>query len=323
MFNYVLRRLLYAIPVLLVGSMILFGAVRATFDPTAKLRNSRDGAAAVAREKHRLGLDQPLVKQYGTWLKDFVSGNWGESSRTHDSVSSMIQQGLSNTVQLLFWGVLISLIVAVSVGVYSAVRQYSISDYVFTSLSYIGIAMPPFWFGLIAIQLFAVWPYQHFNLSQPPLYFIGLHGEGQSGFNMDYIRHLILPVATLTVQIIASWSRFQRASMLDVLNADYVRTAQAKGVPRRKVIGKHALRNALIPLVTVVALDAGALFGGLIITETIFTIPGMGRLFFDSLQAGDANVLLAWFVVTAMAIVIFNLIADVLYGVLDPRIRLQ
>ena len=132
----------------------------------------------------------------------------------------------------------------------------------------------------------------------------------------------MLPVLTLTVQIIAEWSRFQRASMLDVMSADYIRTARAKGVPRRKVVVKHALRNALIPLVTVMALDIGALFGGLIITEKIFSIPGMGRLFIDALPAGDAPVLVAWTIVTAIFVVLFNLLADVLYGVLDPRIRL-
>ncbi len=132
----------------------------------------------------------------------------------------------------------------------------------------------------------------------------------------------MLPVLTLTVQIIAEWSRFQRASMLDVMSADYIRTARAKGVPRRKVVVRHALRNALIPLVTVMALDIGALFGGLIITEKIFSIPGMGRLFIDALTAGDAPVLVTWTIVTAIFVVLFNLIADVMYGVLDPRIRL-
>jgi peptide/nickel transport system permease protein len=133
---------------------------------------------------------------------------------------------------------------------------------------------------------------------------------------------LALPVLTLTVQIVAGWSRFQRASMLDVMSADYIRTARAKGVPRKRVIIRHGLRNALIPLVTVMALDIGALFGGLIITEKIFSIPGMGRLFFDSLVAGDATVLVAWTIVVALFILLFNLLADIFYGFLDPRIRL-
>jgi peptide/nickel transport system permease protein len=138
---------------------------------------------------------------------------------------------------------------------------------------------------------------------------------------MDYLRHLVLPVLTLTVQIVASWSRYERASMLDALSADYVRTARAKGVKRRDVIFKHAFRNALIPLVTVMALDIGALFGGLVVTEQIFSVPGMGRLFITSLITGDAEVLVVWTVVVAAFVILFNLLADILYGVLDPRIR--
>ena len=144
-----------------------------------------------------------------------------------------------------------------------------------------------------------------------------------SGLNLDYFRHLALPIATLTVQIIASWSRYQRASMLDVMGSDYIRTATAKGLPRRTVVLKHALRNSLIPLVTVMAIDIGALFGGLVVTEQIFGIPGMGRVFLGALENGDTNVMLPWVMVTATFIIGFNLLADVLYGVLDPRIRLS
>ncbi|MEY2467996.1 MAG: peptide/nickel transport system permease protein, partial [Actinomycetota bacterium] len=206
-------------------------------------------------------------------------------------------------------------ILALAIGVYSAVRQYSTLDYLFTGLSYIGVAMPPFWFGLIAIEFFAV--QHHWLLS------LGLHSGDQTGFNLDYLKHLPLPIATLCVQIVASWSRYERASMLDALNADYVRTARAKGLPRRTVVLKHALRNALIPFVTVVALDFGALFGGLIITEQIFSIGGMGRIFFSAIQQGDAYVLEAWMLVAAVIIIFFNLVADLLYGILDPRIRLS
>jgi peptide/nickel transport system permease protein len=247
----------------------------------------------------------------------------GTSWRTHESVSSMIRRASWPTLQLLFWGTLVSLTFAIGIGVYSAVKQYSVGDYAFTGLSYLGIAMPPFWFGLLAIGLLVTFPKTHWNLNEPILYSIGLHSVGQSGFNLDYLRHLALPVATLAVQSIAAWSRFQRASMLDVLHADYVRTARAKGVPRRKVIFKHAFRNAMIPLITVVALDTAFLIGGLLITEQIFAIPGMGRLFLDSLLVGDAPVLLSWFVVVALTVIAFNLVADVLYGVADPRIRVS
>ncbi len=268
-----------------------------------------------------MGLDKPVVVQYGQWLGKFVRGDWGQSERTRQDVFAMIRRALWYTVQLIFWGILLSATVAISVGVYSAIKQYSVLDYTFTGLSFAGLALPPFWFGLIAIEFLAVQPVSWFHLQEPIFGFVGLHGGDASGFNLDYVRHLALPVLTLTVQIIASWSRFQRASMLDVMQSDYIRTARAKGVPRRRVIMKHGLRNALIPLVTVMALDIGALFGGLIVTETIFSIPGMGRLFYDSLLAGDATVLVAWTVVTALFIVAFNLLADVLYGVLDPRVR--
>ena len=235
----------------------------------------------------------------------------------------MIADAFPNTLQLIFWGVLVSAIAAIVLGVYSAVHQYSMADYTFTFAAFVGISMPPFWFALIAIQFVTIDLTGWLHLNEPFLKTIGLHSPGQSGVNLDYFAHLVLPVMTLTVQIIASWSRFQRASMLDVLSSDYIRTARAKGVPRRKVIYRHGLRNGLIPLVTAMAVDIGLLFGGLIITEKIFSINGMGSLFYDALLAGDAPVVVAWMVVIAVFIVAFNLLADVLYGVLDPRIRLS
>jgi peptide/nickel transport system permease protein len=292
----------------------LFVFVRTTFDPTARLAASRDPQVRI-REQHRLGLDDPLVTQYGRWLKGAVRGDFGQSEITRENVTTTIHRAMGNTLQLILIGAAVSCAVALAVGVYSAVRQYSTLDYAFTGLSYIGVAMPPFWFGLIAIQFFAV--QHHWLLS------LGLHSGDSHGFGLDYLKHLPLPIATLCVQIIASWSRYERASMLDSLNADYVRTAKAKGLPQRTVVLKHALRNALIPFVTVVALDFGALFGGLIITEQIFSIGGMGRVFFSAIQQGDAYVLEAWMLVAAVMIIAFNLLADLLYGVLDPRIRLS
>ncbi len=321
MLTYIMRRVLYSIPVILVATFLLFFAVRETFDPCARARSSKD-RTAVQRCREQYHLNDPVPVQYGNWLADAVQGDFGESERTNDDVQKMVQSALWYTVQLIFWGIVVSAILSIALGVYSAVRQYSVGDYVFTGLSYLGLALPPFVFGILAIQLLAVGPTNWFGLDEPWLYFIGLHEGGGKGFNLDYARHLVLPVMTLTVQIIAEWSRFQRAAMLDVMGADYVRTARAKGVPRRKVVTHHALRNALIPLVTVMAIDIGALFGGVIITEEIFSIPGMGRLFIEALNAGDAPVLLAWLLITAVFIVLFNLLADVLYGVLDPRIRL-
>ena len=320
MLAYVLRRILISIPVVLVASFLLFVFVRETFDPTARLRTVRD-PAVLERETERLGLNDPIHIQYGKWLGEFVQGDWGESARTREDVTDMTKRAFWNTLQLIVWGILVSALIAVSIGVYSAIKQYSVPDYVFTGLSYLAIAMPPFWFGLIAINVFVFKSQDWFGLDDPPLAFVGLHSSRQSGYDMDYLKHLVLPVMTLSVQIVGSWSRFQRAAMLDVMSADYIRTARAKGVPRRKVIFKHGLRNALIPLVTVMAVDIGLLFGGLIITETIFSVPGMGRMFIVALLQGDVAVLEAWMVVVAVFVIAFNLLADVLYGILDPRIR--
>ncbi|MDQ1444650.1 MAG: peptide/nickel transport system permease protein, partial [Acidimicrobiaceae bacterium] len=195
-------------------------------------------------------------------------------------------------------------------------------DYTFTGLSFLGLSMPVFWFALMAIQFLIYEPTVLFHLKQPIFLSVGLHSANDHSL-VDYLRHLTLPVLTLSVQLVAGWSRYQRSSMLDVMSSDYIRTAKAKGVTRRKVLLKHGLRNALIPLTTVMAIDIGALFGGLIITEHIFAWPGMGRLFFDALLAGDTNMVLPWLMVTAVFIIGFNLLADVLYGVLDPRIRLS
>lgn len=331
MFIYVLRRVLISIPVVLVASFLLFWFVRETFDPTARLRNVRD-PAVIERESERLGLNDPVPVQYGKWLSEFVQGDWGESARTREPVTQMTTRALWNTVQLIFWGIVLSATVAIFIGVYSAVKQYSVLDYVFTGFSYLAIAMPPFWFGLLAINIFAFkvpewsdsWSVtRSLGWNKRQVDFVGLHSARRSGFNADYIRHLILPVLTLSVQIIGSWSRFQRSAMLDVMSADYIRTARAKGVPRRKVIFRHGLRNALIPLVTVMAIDIGLLFGGLLVTEQIFSISGMGKMFVDALLQGDIAVLEAWMIVVATFVILFNLLADVLYSLLDPRIRLS
>ena len=339
MLTFVARRLLYSIPVILVASVLLFGFNRATTDPLSRFRQSKDPQVLV-RERERLGLQQPLYpvsvkasvpfvelnghSQYGKFITGFVKGDFGESFATRRKVSTVIRDAFGNTLQLIFWGVLISALLAIAIGVYSAIRQYSVLDYTFTGISFVLLSMPPFVFALLAIDLVAFHLTKAFGSSQPLLYSIGLHSRSDQGwFNLDYLRHLILPVATLTVQIVAEWSRYQRSSMLDVMGADYIRTARAKGLPRWKVVGKHALRNALIPLITVMAVDIGALFGGLIITEQIFSIQGMGRVFFGALETGDTAILLPWLMVSAIFIVLFNLLADVLYGVLDPRIRLS
>jgi peptide/nickel transport system permease protein len=311
-----------SIPVLLVASFITFWLIRKAVDPLARYRHQRDSARVLAEQRAKLGLDHSIFQQWWDWLTHFVRGDMGTSSRTGDSVSSMIGHALWPSIQLMFWATLVSVFVAIALGVYSAVKQYSIGDYFFTGLSYVGIAMPDFWFALLAIALLVTGPTVWFHLDQPIFYSIGLHSEGVTGLNLDYFRHLALPVLTLTFTSVAAWSRYLRAETLGVLNADYVRTARAKGVPRRKVITRHAVRNSLIPFTTVTALDTAFLIGGVIIVERIFSIPGMGQAFLTALQSGDAPFLLSWFVIAAVAVILFNLIADVFYVVLDPRIRL-
>ena len=350
MVTFVIRRIALSIPVLLIASVLVFFFVRATTDPLARVAQVNDPNART-RLAVQLGLQeepclpvvttspdgqpveaktpggQPILRcqkvsvatQYARYMGDLARRELPASQLTGRPVATELRKALGATIQLIFWGVLIAALIAIACGVYSAIRQYSVLDYAFTGLTFMALAMPPFWFGLMAIQFGSVYLRTKFDLDDPIFYSIGLDSTGP----LDYARHLALPVTTLCVQIIASWTRFQRSSMLDVMNADYIRTAKAKGLSRSKVVFKHGLRNGLIPLVTVMAIDVGGLFGGLIITEQIFSIPGMGRLFFTSLQNGDVNVLLPWLLLTATFVILFNLLADVLYGALDPRIRVS
>src|SRR5438132_7153914 len=215
--SFVARRVGYSIPVLLVASILVFVFVRQTSDPLASLRASRD-PTLIQRERHRLGLDKPLTTQYVRWAKDFVRGKWGESEVSRRSVGTEIRSKFWNTLQLIVWGMVLSALVAIAIGVYSASRQYSALDYTFTGLSFLGLSMPVFWFGLIAIQLLVFEPRQIFHLAQPIFYSVGLHSAVNHGY-LDYFRHLALPVLTLSVQLVAGWSRYQRSSMVDVVSA--------------------------------------------------------------------------------------------------------
>lgn len=323
MLSYVFRRLLLSIPAFFISTFVVFWAVLSTFDPSEKFRASRD-PTALARFRAKWGLDDPIPVQYFRWLKSVLTGDWGISYATNERVTTSLWRAFGTTMQLIVWGVVISALIAISVGVYSAVRQYSVGDYVFTGISYIALAVPPFVFGLIGMQVLGVMLKEKLGLDRPLFPFVGLKSSPDVSYlSLDYLQHLVLPVLTLVVQIVASWSRFQRSSMLDVLNSDYVRTARAKGVPRRKVVFRHAFRNSLIPLITVMAVDSALLFGGLIITETLFSIGGMGRLFFNALSTGDVYLVMGWLVVSGLFVIVFNLIADLLYSVLDPRIRLS
>lgn len=323
MFRFIIRRIIFSIPVLLIASLIVFFAVRKTVDPTAYLRlNPRVSPQDRLNLIHSLGLDKPLLSQYWTWLTHFLRGDWGKSLLSSRPVAADIREALANSIVLGVVGTVVSLVIGVGIGVYSALRQYSFFDHFSTSAAFVGLSIPNFWFALLLQILFGLYLTKWLHLSDPIFYISGMSSPNIAGFNLlDRIRHLALPVAVLAVQIIAIYSRYMRASMLEVLHSDYLRTARAKGLRERRVIVRHAMRNSLIPITTQLALDVGAIAGGLIITEQIFQWPGMGKFFIDAMNSGDYPQILAWLMVVVASVILFNLVADIMYAVLDPRIR--
>jgi peptide/nickel transport system permease protein len=323
MFRYIVRRVLISVPVLLLASILVFVVIRSSIDPLGACSlNPRQTPAGCARLKHELGLDRSMVVQYTTWFGHFARGDWGRSLLSDRPVFPDIRTALANSLLLGIIATVLSLLIGVAVGVYSALRQYSWFDQVSTGGAFIGLSIPNFWFALLLQIFFGVELTKWLHLHSPVLPIAGLYTPGHAGFDLvDRLRHLVLPILVLGVQIIAVYSRYMRASMLEVLHSDYLRTARAKGIRERRVVVRHAMRNALIPLTTQLALDISAIFGGLIITEQIFEYPGMGRFFINAFGRGDFQQVLPWVMVTVFAIIAFNLIADIMYAVLDPRIR--
>jgi peptide/nickel transport system permease protein len=318
--RFVVRRLLWSIPVVLVASVLVFIAVRSTTDP-GNLRAPGVGADDVQRFRQQLGLDESPVEQYATWFGNFVRGDLGESLKTRQPVWPDLRDAMFNTLQLGLFAFLLYVTIGVTIGAISAIRQYSWFDSAATGLSFVGLSIPPFFFGLLLL-IVLVLKFQDW-FGGTPFFTARMNSPGESGFGLDRLRHLFLPALTVAVQQIAIYSRYMRASMLEVLNSDYLRTARAKGISERRVIIRHAMRNALIPLTTFAAIDVGAIFGGLIVTEQIFEWPGMGLYFLDSFRNGDYTGILPWTMIVVLTVIVFNLIADLLYGVLDPRIRLD
>jgi len=317
--TYAGRRVLVSLPVLVVASVLVFALVRGVGpDPAAKYRDSRD-PHAYQEARADLGLDRPIVVQYGDWLGHFVVGQWGESTDTGRSVSSEIGSALWETLQLAFWAAAVSAAVALLIGTYSGTRTGSAGDHVLTALAFAGLAVPTFWFGLVVIHFLGYELQQLLGTDQPLFYSVPVDTGGGP---VEYFRHLALPVLVVSVQLVAGWSRYLRAAMADTMRTDFVRAARARGVPRRRLVVRHGLRNSLTALVTTMAVDIGALVAGLIVTEKVFSIRGMGTVFLDALGAGDTPVLLTWLMVAGAAVVVCNLVADLLYAVLDPRVRL-
>lgn len=320
MWRYVGRRALASIPVLLLASVLIFLLVREFGADPARVRcgASRD-PSCITRVRDDLGLDRPLPVQYADEMGGFLTGDWGTSLRSDRSVSAAIGDALGETAQLAFWAVLVSVVAAVAIGVTSARHPGSARDYTFTALAFAGIAIPTFWLGLLAIQFFTYEVQQWFNLKEPIFY--SIPNPVGSGVG-DYFRGLALPVLVLSVQLVAGWSRYQRAALTDELHGDHIRTARAKGLTERRVVWKHGLRSSSTSLITVIAIDAGALIGGVVVTERVFSRPGMGTLLLNALRDGDTAVLLPWMLVVGVVVIAFNLLADVLYAALDPRVRL-
>jgi peptide/nickel transport system permease protein len=326
MIAFVIRRILISIPVLIGSTILTFLLVKISGDPLSylKTRTPRVPEQTIKLEEHRLGLDQSLPAQYWHWITNVVlHGNFGQSIHPTDNVRSELFNSLLVTTRLVVAAVIISLILAIVTGVFSAVKQYSITDYTTTFFGFLFLSMPVFWFAILLKQA-GIWFNE--NVSQGTFYTIGeksvfLTDDSAWSHFKDILGHMILPVIVLSLAGYAGWTRFTRASMLEVLNSDYVRLARSKGLKPRQVLVRHALRTALIPLTTVTALDIAALLSGAIITETVFQWHGMGYLFLTAVRNIDFNVMLAWLLVTATIVILFNLLADILYGVLDPRIR--
>jgi peptide/nickel transport system permease protein len=284
-------------------------------------RNPNVTPEQLAALRVRLGLDQPLPIQYVKWLKAFVlEGDWGYSIKFRRPVAEMIWERVPATLLLFGVGFLVMLIFAIPIGVYSAIKPYSFFDNLITTFSFAGQSVPVYWLGLVLIVIF------YLNVQSPfgegPLFPAGgMYTIGKEGNLLDLLWHLVLPIAAMSFSWIAWYSRFLRSSMRDTLNEDYIRTARAKGLSIRAVHFRHALRNALLPLVTLIALDLPAVFGGAVFIETIFAWPGMGRLFWDAAKGRDYPILLAVMMIYAALTLLFNLIADIVYGFLDPRIR--
>jgi peptide/nickel transport system permease protein len=323
---FTIRRVLISIPVLFASSILVFIIGKLDGDPLddLKTRHPPVPQQTILNEEHRLWLDRSWPEQYWLWLKGLVlHGDFGPGVHSADNIGSELGAHMWVTVRLIVASVLIALLLAVITGVISAVRQYSTFDYTATFFGFLFFSMPIFWFAVL-LKSAGIWFNE--NVNSDTFFTIGdksVFLDNNSAFSQaqDILGHLILPTIALGLGIYAGWTRFTRASMLEVLNSDYVRLARAKGISSRRVLVKHALRNALIPLTTVTALDIAALLGGAIITETVFQWNGMGALFRDALTDRDVHLLMGWLMITASIVIIFNLIADLLYGVLDPRIR--
>lgn len=320
MLKYTLKRILQAIPLLIIISILTYLIINlAPGDPTAFFINpekaSRLGPDYVANIKHHLGLDQPLYIRYFKWLGNVLRGDFGESFFEQRSVMSILWEALPNTIILSLVAEIIALIVAIPAGIICALKRNSIWDYIFSTISFIGMSLPTFWFGLMLILVFSL------KLGWLPT--AGMRENFDAFVFTDRLRHIILPAIVLGMGGMAANMRYMRGAMLEVIRQDYVRTARSKGLSEKVVIVKHALRNALIPIVTMLGFSIPGLFSGAAITETIFAWPGVGRIAIEAVFANDYPLVMGNFMIIAVMTVVGSLVADLLYAVVDPRIKYE
>ena len=306
MSRYVLKRLVMLIPVLIGVTFLVYFIISLSPGDTAAMLAGEDAdAATIEALRHELGLDQPVIVQYAKYMLNLLQGDMGNSYKTGRPVTNMIVSCFPNTAKLAFWSILVAVGIALPIGVISATKQYSMFDNVGMVVALIGVATPNFWLGLMMIILFSL------NLGWLP-----------SGGNKGWTSY-IMPAITLGTGDAALITRMTRSSMLEVIRADYIRTARAKGVPENKVVYQHALRNALIPVVTAIGLQFGSLLGGATLTETVFAWPGIGRSTVDSIKTKDTTQVLGNIVVLTITFSCVNLLVDILYAFIDPRIKAQ
>ena len=313
---YFIRRLLIAIPSLIGISVILFTVLAlAPGDPFEELATNPNVPPEVRENlRKQFGLDDPVPVRYARWAKAMVKGDWGFSFASRVDVDKLIMQRLPTTLIIIGSSQFLALLIAIPIGVFAATRPYSIFDQVANTFAFIGFSLPTFFTGILFILFFSIY------LDWLPFVYRADIAETGWRFYWEHLRQSIMPVAVLGLFQGASWTRYVRSAVLDVIRLDYVTTARAKGLSERVVVIKHALRNALIPVVTLVALQMPTIFGGAIVTEQIFRVPGIGSLLISAILANDTPVIMAVTFVFACLVVFFNLLADILYGWLDPRI---
>jgi peptide/nickel transport system permease protein len=323
--RFAFRRLLWAVPVLLIVTFLTFWAVKASTDPVASYvsANPRATPEQIQEYKETNGLIGSTPQQYVNWLGNFLSGDWGNSIKGNRPVFPELKDALANTLVLGTISLVVGVLVGCTIGIISALRQYSAFDTAATGAAFVGISIPPFISAVLLQVLVAVSLTAWLDADEPILPVAGVYPPGHQGFDL-WLRgkHLILPVTVVAIQIIAVYSRFMRASLLEAKQSEYMRTARSKGISERAVVVKHAMRNALVPVVTVSAIQAGAIVGGLIITERIFEYKGTGDYLITALGNGDFPQIMPLMVIIVSSVIIFNLLADIAYAWLDPRIRL-